>query len=417
MAKSIVLIGFMGAGKTTIGKLVAEKLNRKFIDTDEEIEKEYNLPVSQIFNELGEKAFRESEKNLIKKLTTQEDLILSLGGGAFLQEEIRNMCLASCKVIFLEISFQCWLNRLELIRDSRPVLQGKTVKEMQDLYISRKAIYSNYHLKINTDHKLPEEIAQQIIQEDTKQIIVRNVTFGKENPRICVPLTGRTRAELVNEASFLNRQDLDLVEWRVDFFEDVEAKESVIQVLTELREILIDHPIIFTFRSKREGGEREISSSYYFELNNTVIQSGIADIIDIELFQDENTVRDLSARAHSNGVHVIVSNHDFDKTPEKEVIIERLLRAKELGGDFPKIAVFPNHPRDVLTLLDATQTVNELYPDLMIITISMGATGIITRLAGNLFGSVLTFAAGNKGSAPGQISVREMREILKVMYQ
>src|SRR5690242_17974828 len=99
----------MGAGKTTIGKLVAEKLTRKFIDTDEEIEKEYNLPVSKIFKEIGEKAFRQSEKNLIKSLSSQENLVLSLGGGAFLQEEIRNECLTRCEVVFLEISFENWL--------------------------------------------------------------------------------------------------------------------------------------------------------------------------------------------------------------------------------------------------------------------------------------------------------------------
>ncbi|MFL6516899.1 MAG: shikimate kinase, partial [Bacillus sp. (in: firmicutes)] len=66
--KSIVFIGFMGVGKTTIGKMVANKLNRDFVDIDEQIEKEYNMPVSQIFSEFGEKVFREREKSLIASL-------------------------------------------------------------------------------------------------------------------------------------------------------------------------------------------------------------------------------------------------------------------------------------------------------------------------------------------------------------
>src|SRR4051812_1123463 len=84
--KNIVFIGFMGAGKTTIGKLVAKKLYRDFIDIDEKIEKEYNMPIPKIFAEIGEKAFREKEKELIQSQCDYKLKIISVGGGAFLQE-------------------------------------------------------------------------------------------------------------------------------------------------------------------------------------------------------------------------------------------------------------------------------------------------------------------------------------------
>jgi shikimate kinase len=163
--KSIVFIGFMGVGKTTIGKKVATKLNREFIDIDERIEKEYNMPVSQIFTEFGESEFRNREKGLIKSLAEQEEKVISVGGGAFLQEEIKETCLASCIVISLELSLEAWKDRLGLIIESRPVLQGKSIEEMEELYYKRQDIYRNHHLKISTDHKNPEEIADQIVKE------------------------------------------------------------------------------------------------------------------------------------------------------------------------------------------------------------------------------------------------------------
>lgn len=163
--KNIVFIGFMGAGKTTVGKLVAKKLYRDFIDIDEEIEKEYKMPVSQIFAEIGEKAFREREKNMITSLCDQKLKIISVGGGAFLQEEIRNFCLSSCIVFYLDITWDAWKNRLSSIIDTRPVLQGKTMAEIEELFYKRKEIYSNnYHSKIEIDGQDTEELAESIVE-------------------------------------------------------------------------------------------------------------------------------------------------------------------------------------------------------------------------------------------------------------
>nr|WP_264760461.1 shikimate kinase [Neobacillus rhizosphaerae] len=163
--KNIIFIGFMGVGKSTIGKLVAQKLQWDFVDIDEEIEKEYEMKVSEIFNKIGEVAFREKEKTVITSLCEQHRRVLSLGGGAFLQEEIRKVCLASSMVILLDLSFENWKKRVSRIIDSRPVLQGKSIEEMKELFDKRQEFYSNHHLKIVTDNKNAEEIANQIVNE------------------------------------------------------------------------------------------------------------------------------------------------------------------------------------------------------------------------------------------------------------
>lgn len=153
----------MGVGKTTIGKLVAKKLFRDFTDVDEEIEKEYDMPVTQIFNKIGEKAFREKEKNVITSLCKKKLQIISLGGGAFLQEEIRKVCLSSCIVFFLDLSWENWKDRISLIIDSRPVLQGKSIEEIEELFYKRQNLYSVHHSKIETDNQEVDEIADYIV--------------------------------------------------------------------------------------------------------------------------------------------------------------------------------------------------------------------------------------------------------------
>ena len=161
--KSIVFIGFMGVGKTTIGKLVAEKLCRDFIDADEEIEKEFAMPATKIFETFGEKTFREKEESLIVGLSQQPLKVISLGGGAFLNENIRKACLKNGFVIFLDLSFENWKERIGLLIDSRPILQNKNLEQIEDLYNSRQSAYAHYHSKVVIDEMNPEEISDYIV--------------------------------------------------------------------------------------------------------------------------------------------------------------------------------------------------------------------------------------------------------------
>ncbi len=161
--RSIVFIGFMGVGKTTIGKVVAKKLYRDFIDIDVELEKEFKMPIPQVFKEFGEQAFREKEKELSIKFAKQGLHVISVGGGAFLQDEIRKACLDSCIVFFLDLSWDSWKDRISLIIDNRPVLQGKTIEEIEELFNSRQEIYEVHHSKVDTDNHDIEEIADYIV--------------------------------------------------------------------------------------------------------------------------------------------------------------------------------------------------------------------------------------------------------------
>ncbi|BDG36414.1 shikimate kinase [Saccharococcus caldoxylosilyticus] len=163
--RNIVLIGFMGVGKTTIGQLVAKKLYRDFIDVDQEIEKRHQMSIPAIFEQMGEDYFRKVERELIVDLCTNTRLkILSLGGGAYLQEEVRNACLSHCIVFFLDLSWECWKERLPLIVDNRPVLKNKTLEEIEQLFFQRRNAYSIHNSRVLTNNLDPETVANEIVE-------------------------------------------------------------------------------------------------------------------------------------------------------------------------------------------------------------------------------------------------------------
>ena len=133
----------------------------------------------------------------------------------------------------------------------------------------------------------------------------------------------------------------DIIEWRVDHYEHVENVEAVVQLASKLRNTLPHTLLLFTFRSFKEGGNKEISDRYYFELLHAAIRSKQFDLVDVELSFEESDVKATVKLAKEYGVYVIMCNHDFQKTPPKDEILYRLRKMQEYGADIPKIAVMP----------------------------------------------------------------------------
>lgn len=247
-----------------------------------------------------------------------------------------------------------------------------------------------------------------------KTVRVKDIVFNEGIPKICVPLAGRTTEEILNQITYLNRVDFDLAELRVDFYEDAGDFTKVIGLLKKIREIY-NKPLLFTFRTIKEGGRQEMSEEKYFQLNSAAVKSGLIDIIDVELFTDREKIIKLIALSKENNVKVIMSSHDFDKTPAKEELVNRLAKMQEYGADITKIAVMPKSEEDVLKLLSATLEMKKIKGDRPCITVSMGTLGIISRVCGELFGSCMTFVSAGQVSAPGQISVDDARNILNLL--
>lgn len=244
---------------------------------------------------------------------------------------------------------------------------------------------------------------------------VRDVIIGKGMPKICVPVTGSTEAEIISQAEAFAVHGADLAEWRVDLFEGrPEDTDRICMILQKLRSALKNTPLLVTCRTREEGGQAEVTQEIYEKLNLAVIATGLADLIDIEYFKGEQTCLALMEKAHKKGMYVVMSSHDFEKTPPKEEIIKRMKGMRSLGADIPKTAVMPHCRKDVLTLLSATA---ELTEELTcpVITMSMGQLGAVSRIAGGTFGSAVTFASAGQSSAPGQMNVEQVRTALKML--
>ena len=247
-------------------------------------------------------------------------------------------------------------------------------------------------------------------------IKVRDIEIGAGAPKIIVPIVGVTKEDILNEAKTFDSIPVDVVEWRVDWFEHVFEFDKVEDVLKELRTVLGNIPLLLTFRTKKEGGEKAIDTKDYKELNLRAAKTGYVEFIDVEIFTGDDVVREIIDGAHAAGVRVIASNHDFFKTPAKSDIIYRLRKMQDMGADIPKIAVMPQSKRDVLTLLCATEEMVTDYADRPIITMSMAGTGVISRLCGEVFGSSMTFGAAKKASAPGQMGVNDLNTVLDLLH-
>lgn len=249
-----------------------------------------------------------------------------------------------------------------------------------------------------------------------KTVKIGKVEIGSGRPKVIVPIVASTAKGIVEKGQELLACAPDVAEWRVDFYEDVFDIPRVLDTALALREALKEIPVLFTFRTKKEGGEKNIDMETYTALNRAAAQSGAMNGVDVEIFSGDDVVRENIKNIHDAGLVVVGSNHDFEKTPDEDDLIYRLRKMQDLGADISKIAVMPKSRKDVLTLLSATEQMYTKYADRPIITMSMSAAGVISRLCGEVCGSAMTFGAVGQVSAPGQIPLEQLRYVLGVIH-
>ena len=147
-----------------------------------------------------------------------------------------------------------------------------------------------------------------------------------------------------------------------------------------------------------------------------MISSQCCDLVDLECFLDEEIVASLVEFAHENGVKVIMSNHDFSKTPSYEEIMHRFSKMEQMQCDIAKVAYMPKDSDDVLTLLRATNDASK-KTSCLLVSMSMSQLGVISRISGELFHSCMTFGCAKNASAPGQLEANVLDSILEALHQ
>ena len=247
-------------------------------------------------------------------------------------------------------------------------------------------------------------------------LCIKGKIIGKGKPLVCVPVMESSKEEILRETRRLEEAHTEMIEWRVDAFENVESPNAIREILNEMKHIIKESILVYTFRSKNQGGCKALSAADIYDIHQVAAESDVVDFIDVEYFEAKNPQKEI-AMLREMGVYVIASHHDFEQTPDPEVIRMLLEQIRESGADVVKLAVMPQNMWDVLHLLEETHRFHENHPDHPLITMSMGAKGGISRVAGEFFGSCVTFGAGGQASAPGQLPVKQLEEILHILHQ
>lgn len=247
-------------------------------------------------------------------------------------------------------------------------------------------------------------------------VTVKNRVIGGAMPLICLPLMAGRRSDLLQQAAELKQLSPDLLEWRIDGYGPMDDIDACVDGLKALQAAVGTIPLIFTCRIYAEGGFKKIPQQARLNLITAAIGAGGVDIVDIEMCNAPSFIESVKKVAKANGTKLILSYHNFTHTPDENTLHDKLVQAQDAGGDIAKIAVMPNGYRDVLTLLGATLRARTGAVKVPIVTMSMGTDGVVTRIAGGLFGSDITFAIGKNASAPGQIPVDALRQAMAALY-
>jgi 3-dehydroquinate dehydratase-1 len=250
----------------------------------------------------------------------------------------------------------------------------------------------------------------------TRPITVRGKPIaGGAAPVICTPLVGRTALALENELEAIVPKRPDVLEWRVDYFQELGNTPRVIEAGRLVRERARDIPILFTRRAAFEGGEAiGIGEDKLLEVYEAMCASGCIDLIDYELAHPAANRERVRASSKRHGVGLVLSYHNFKATPSRDELVAKIVQAAQEGADVAKVAVMPISLDDVLVLLDATLQASRRI-EVPMITMAMGPLGSLTRMVGGVFGAALTFAVGQSASAPGQVPIEDLRTVLGVV--
>lgn len=235
---------------------------------------------------------------------------------------------------------------------------------------------------------------------------------------ICVPIVGPTIEEILSQVQEAVQAKVDLIELRPDMWmknshiSEEEYIPTIVNLVEEVHSRYEEIPILITWRTLAEGGETPLSSENYCKLLQAIVDQNIVDAVDVELFAYTDTMGQSIKEAHHQGIQTVMSYHNFHKTLNRDTLhlyAEQMISA---GAAVIKFALMPTTNEDVLSVLQFTKELTERYPELPRITMSMGQLGQMTRTCGHVFGNCLTFGTLGQASAPGQVEVAVLKQLV-----
>ena len=240
--------------------------------------------------------------------------------------------------------------------------------------------------------------------------------YQNQKPKICVPVMGAAVSDILEQTKWAVQETCDVIEWRMDYFPSVTDERQVLSVAEQMKGMIGEKQFRATFRTKQEGGERELDAASYETLLRCVGSLKAVDWVDVEYAMLDKMSEKLVSDLKKCGKTVVLSSHDFQKTPSSKEMLSKLEEMEKAGASIGKLAVMPEKEEDVLALLDATLKAKRTL-SIPVITMSMSDLGMISRICGELSGSILTFGCTQKASAPGQVPVDKLAMCLELLHQ
>ena len=235
---------------------------------------------------------------------------------------------------------------------------------------------------------------------------------------ICVPIVGPTVEDILSQVQEAVQAKVDLIELRADMWmkgSHLPEEEYIPTILNLVKEVHAKYekmPILFTWRTLAEGGETSLSDKNYSNLLQAIVDQNVVHAVDVELFAYTDRIGQIIKEAHHQNIQTVMSYHNFQSTPKLEILHGYAERMISAGASVIKFALMPTTSDDVLSVLQFTRELTERYPQLPRITMSMGKLGQMTRTCGNVFGNCLTFGTLGQASAPGQVDVNLLQQLL-----
>lgn len=245
---------------------------------------------------------------------------------------------------------------------------------------------------------------------------IKGIDFNSGKPIVCIPVVKQTKDEILSEISRLSQCDVRMIEWRMDWFDELTDLDAVSDILSQMKSYLTKTVLLATYRSAKEGGQGLLKEDAWQKLAEVLCRHDAVDMIDFEIEQHINSLQQIE-NIKNSGRLVVASNHNFNLTPTNQQMYEELMKMHAAGADLCKLAVMPQSFDDVLRLLSVTRKIKDSAESFPMITMAMGKEGMLSRLCGELTGSVVTFASLGETSAPGQVEKEPVEEILNQIHK
>jgi len=248
-----------------------------------------------------------------------------------------------------------------------------------------------------------------------KTVVIGSMTLGTGLPKIGVSLTGSTRSALLGQAAQVLTSVAQVVEWRLDTYQELDNRAELINTAAQLRQVLGTIPVIATLRPATAGGQTQLDTATYYQTYQTLVSNRAVDAVDIALSMvNAADFMTLTKQMRTDQIRLILSQTTTTKTPAEADLLATYQAMAAAGADIARITITAHTALEVLRLMTATAQAQQTLA-LPLIATAKGSLGRYSSVSGQLFGSTVTFGQVGHGDGRGSLPVSQLKQTLQTL--